>query len=837
MDTLNYRVFTDEQSEFNAIQATPPAIDFTDWPLDQPTVKSLILNSNYQVTNPITDDGYFELEFHMGQNNWGCQFNFGDSACGVHIRQAFAHALDKNIFISTELAGNGVAIDNPVPPSVDLNTPDPCAWDATHVQSGTNCIVNGAGGTAYHLAAATSGSGCTNTPTFAYTPGCGTPDFCAAADHLIAAGLATGKTAGTCVLTGINTAAVTANPMQIFVRSDNTPRLHAGNSYVQFICALFTGTFVTGCGLGGSTTNVFVVNTPGVGSFPGFYTSTTTVALTWDVYTAGFGNVLTFDTSLFLRYDSRFISGIFNIVAPSGPCSNAGLGPSFAASNYMYICSSSYDSNIEQAEFAPCLTAPGDPTTGQTRLTVTFANCPGTSQLSSASAAYKAQDIFGQNAFTIPWWTGKNQFAYLSGWQGAVLHKGDGFTPPGNYFTMLNAWNPNPPLAGTVRQGYAQGTLSVNPFISSPNFLRDQGVMYNVWDTPSRTNPDSPQAYMDWMTIKTDQIPVGSLSYTAPPTTVAAFRYTLRNDIFWQTGQKVTAWDLAFSDVAFKSSGVGGGLAPVVGIKVLSPTQVDLDVSAIGPFTKLFLSNPVLPGRDWVNTSVCTPAAWDAAANNPNFAAANSALTACIAQSSAVTPSGVIQPNQGVSNVDSNKIQPTYDPVASGNLIGSGAWSCGIADTSATGGPGCSSTGKQATNPGDQWTLSRNGLGTIPEGSLSGTYFRSSGNLALWAYSGDRGVFSTDFLNFGAVSLCFGKPVGTAGCTVWQRGAGGSASGTVIGLSQVSIVQRFVGVNWVSPFDWISSPPQNIAAFPPVLHEGSVTLNPCSIDPVNGYDC
>jgi len=287
--------------------------------------------------------------------------------------------------------------------------------------------------------------------------------------------------------------------------------------------------------------------------------------------------------------------------------------------------------------------------------------------------------------------------------------------------------------------------------------------------------------------------------------------------------------------MAFEGSGVAGGLAPVIGIKVLSPTQVDLDVNAIAPFTKLFLSNPILPGRDWISTSVCTATAWDTAANNPNFAGANSALTACIAKPAAVTASGVIQPIPGDSNVDSAKIQPTYDPVASKNLIGSGPWTCGSG--SGIGGPSCSSSLKQATAAGDTWTLTRFGLGTVPGGTLSGTYFRSSGNLALWTYSGDRGVFSTDFLNFGTVSLCFGKPVGTGGCTVWQHGIGGSAAGTTVGLSQVSIVQRFVGVNWVSPYDWVNLPPQNIATFPPVLHEGSVTLNPCSIDPVNGYDC
>jgi hypothetical protein len=501
-------------------------------------------------------------------------------------------------------------------------------------------------------------------------------------------------------------------------------------------------------------------------------------------------------------------------------------------------------------------------------LTVTFANCPGTSSLSAASASYQAQDLYGQNVDTIPWWSGKNSFAYLTGWQRVINNAGGGMEPPGSFFMTINAWNPTPPVAGTIRQGFKQSTGSVSPFIG--NTVWDAGVIGSIWDGPGTTNPleiaSSGKLYQDWMTIKTDQIAASGLSYTPPAGTTAAFRYTLRNDIFWHTGERVTAWDLAFSYIAFKASGIGGGLAPMTGIKVLSPTQVDVDVSAVGPFTKLFLSSAVLPARDWVNTSVCTAAAWDAAAGNSNFAAANAALTACIAPASAVTASGVITPT--ATNVDNAKIQPGYDPVASHNLIGSGAWQC-LTGT-VVGGSGCSSSGTQSVPAGGSWTLTRYGkcvttgtgasaphnLGcnfdssvctptdtthvcyvqSPPGGSLN-SYFRSSGNLALWSYSGDRGDFSKDFLNFGAVSLCFGKPVGTAGCTVWQHGIGGSASGTQVGLTQVGIVQRFVGINWVAPYDWTASPPKGIATFPPVLYEGAATLNPCSIDSVNGYDC
>jgi ABC-type transport system substrate-binding protein len=795
------------------------------------------MSPNFQVTSPISNAGYYELEFHMGQNFWGCQFNFGNAACGTQIRQAFAHGMDKKTFVTTELSGQGVAIDNPVPPSVTLNSPNPCSWDAQFPQTGPNCIVNGQGGTAYHLAMATSGGGCTSNPIFPYTPGCGTPDFCAAADHIIAAGLATGKNPTTCVLTGISSA-VTSNPIHIAIRSDQT-RLKAGNSYAQFICGVFTGSFSTGCGVAPSTNNILIADpAPITAIFPPCLG--TGVCLNWWVYTAGFGNQLTFDTSLFFGYDSRFVNGVASIKQPSGFCSSLAV-PTFSPGDFMYLCSPSYDNKIEQAEFSPCLTAPGDPGFGGPVPTPTFASCPGTTQLSAASAAYQAQDIFGQNAFTIPGWTGTNSFGYLAGWQRGIVHHGDSFTPPGNFFTMLNAWNPTPQVPGTVRQGFAQSTNSVNPFIGNTNW--DLGVQADVYDTLGIGNPANPQSPLDWMTIRTDQL-TGSSSffYTPPSGTVGALRFTLRSDIFWHTGQKVTAWDVAFSYIAFRANGVSvgmlGGLAPMSGVKVLSPTQFDIDLNQTGPFTRLSLSSiPIIPARLW---STCSPSTWDAGANNMNFANANAALTPCIAPSTSVTSSGVILPT--ASSVDNAKIQPSFDPVRTGIFVGSGPWVCGTG--SGIGGPSCSSSGTQSVPAGGSWTFKRFGYGTSPGGSLN-TYFRSSGNTALWIWSGNTGDFSRDFLNFGVAALCFGKNPPPLSCGPLPLGIGNPTGSTIspapVGLTQVSIVQRFVGVNWVSPYDWRTNPPQGIATFPPVLHEGSSNLAPgnCGV-PFNqggGYVC
>ena len=832
MDKLVYRVYTDSTAE--QVDLQNGFIDIPDTPIAPSQIPITCSGPTIQCTGQVPFTGYFELEFHLGQRFWGCQMNFGNSICGVNIRQGIAHGLDKLIFVNSEpsLGGTGVAIDNPVPPSVNLVSPNTCGWDSAHIQSSTNCVVGAPGGTAYHLAMAATGSGCTNTPSFPFTPGCSTPDFCAAADHFIVAGLATGKNPSTCVLTGISSN-VTSSPINFFVRNDDAARLHMGQGYAQFVCALFTGAFTTSCGISPSATNIVSVTFGTITTFPGFNTSTTSVSLNWWVYTGGFSEVQTIDASLYYRYNSLFVSGIPAIQPPNGPCSTQSA-PSSSASNYMYLCSPNYDNISNQTEFAPCLTAPGDPTPGVPN--PTFSRCPGTAQLTAASAAYQAQDVFGQNAFTIPVWTPSNRFAYLSNWQRAVLQNGNGFIPPGNTVAEFNAYNSNPAVPDTIRQGYSQPASSVNPFIATT--LHDLGLVDNIWDSPYRLNPSQPSTTLEWMTISTRQLAPSALGYTPPTGTVAAFRFALRNDLFWHTGQKVTAWDLAFSYIALKATGasLGSKLYAVIGVKVISPSQVDVDVNGIGLFTKPYVgSTIVFPGRFW---SSCGASTWDASANTQDFATSNAALTPCIGPN--VTSAGVLLPS--ASTVDPAKVLPSYDPLAAGTLVGSGPWVC----VGPMVGLGCSSSGQTGVPPGGTYSLLRNGLGTTPGASLN-SYFRSSGNLALWAWSGNNGDFAHDFINFSVVARCVGKAVtgGSTGCGHWQQGIGGDVNGaaTKVDVPQIGIVSRFVGVNWIAPFNWITSPPQGIAAFPPVLFEGSNTLNPASIVgcnlayPSGGYDC
>ncbi len=157
-------------------------------------------------------------------------------------------------------------------------------------------------------------------------------------------------------------------------------------------------------------------------------------------------------------------------------------------------------------------------------------------------------------------------------------------------------------------------------------------------------------------------------------------------------------------------------------------------------------------------------------------------------------------------------------------------------------------------------------LGITP--GFPGDYFRSSGFLATWLWSGD---IAPGVNNFSAAKACFGvtplAPLAASpptGCGLWQQGigtngattpagtggcpAGPTPCGIPVGSNQVSIVKLYININWVYPDVWNSvSPPNGIIALDPVLYAGSAgTLSPAtgtggvgctSAYPNGGYDC
>src|SRR6266581_6693933 len=814
-DTFQATIFTDESSEFTNIQTSSPSIDLTDWPLTPDLTGPFTTSPNFLITSTISAAGNFEVEFMLAANFWGVSMNFGNSTAGINVRQGIWHVLDTAKFASAEpaLAGQAVALDSPNPSDNvgGLLPVNPCNWDSAFPETFSNCSNPPAGGLAYHLGTAAGAGG------FVWNQAPGSADLNAAAQHFVTAGIATGFNPTTSVLTGISSAAL-SNPVNFFIRNDNTPRLDLGNSMAEQICYLFTGAYTVPCGY-------LTVTRGPITAFPGFTTSTTAVNLSWGMYTAAFGSVagpLPFDSTFYFIYNSQFVSGIPAIKSPTGPCSASSV-PTVSAPDYMYVCDPVYDSLTNQMEFA--------------------------SSLSSAlSFGAQAETRFGNHAYTIEVFQQNEQFGYQNnGWIRADNNAGSGLP---NFWTWLNAWNPSPVVPGTLRQGFKQTTSSVSPFIDST--VWDAYIVGNIYDSLAVTNPTSGGQLIYWMALSVNQLPNSGLTYTPPgpscsvdPTkcTTQTFRFTLRSDMFFQDGRKVTSFDVAFSYLSLMAAGAyqSAGLAPITGITILSSSQLDINLSSVGPFTLNSLTSPtVMPGRYWTNAGA---ASWDAGVTTCTTIGA-----ACYpAQYTLTTRAGPVACTYTCTfpatnmNPNPSQISGSYDPIAAGVLIGSGPWECKGSNGL---GSGCVSI---ACPPGpcpNSYTLTRFGKGVAPASSISSIYFRSGGNLALWTWSLDTGDATHDFLNYSIIAICFGTT--SPNCSHWMMGIGGCGgtltSPCTIGLQQVAIVNRFVGLNWVAPYNWQSSPPAGIIPFAPVIHEGGYTLNQASTVgctspfPSGGYD-
>lgn len=879
MDTIRAQIFTDQAAEGVALGSS---VDLTDFPLSAGVLPGDVINPNLLVTSPVVAHGYYELEFHLGNNFWGIPFQFGNNPNGIQIRQGISHLINKETFNFSQYDISGLAhvIDSPVPYGINVGanrvtTPDSCNWDQNFTETGGVCAQPGGppGGVAYNCASTSITATCpvgtiTGTVNYPWQPQIGSADFCAAATHFITAfnhaSLGTLQENASCVLqppVGQTSfpVAITSHPVDFLVRVDHHPRYELGISIAQEVCGLWTGALTTGCNFPGSTTPAVTVHTGPITSFCGLTTSTTGVNACWWIYTAGFDGVFPIDRSLYFGYNSRFVSGvcltIINCITANpglgspGPCS-VNSTPTAAATNYIYLCNPQYDIASSNLEFAP--------------------------DIGTASAqATNAMDIFGKGAFTIPIWTDTIRMAYLSGWQRVLNTDGAGIFPA-TQFTWLNDYNPTPAVTGTARQGFSQTTRSLSPYVATTD--HDRAILSNIFDSPLIENPLNNGQLFDWMSTNHAMIPNSQLGYPqcAPPpvapvqpcypaSAVTSLRLNLRNDVFFQDGRQLTGFDIkfAFATLAANGAALGATLSPmscaratngtilfncVDGITVKSKSVVDIHLDNFGPFTTLSLGTTlVFPGRYW--SAICQGSTWD------TFAAMGDVPDSCM-------------------TLDPTKSSVAYDPIANHVLVGSGPWECADVQGGTGGiGFGCSDTGTQNPPAGHAYALTRNGKGRFPGSSAVGTYFRSSGSLALYLWAGAIGDTAQDTITGSILQGCnvLTQPSPTlgqtSGCGHWQQGIGQLGGLGLITQSQVNIYQRFLFVNWVAPYTWavppcspptsgpisctgLTNPMDRMHVLPgSTLYEGQYSLYPAAVvgcgnifDPTKGlssggYDC
>ncbi len=805
---LAFQYYASPNDEFNAFFSGK--LDLTDSPLPLARFGSVDLNPDFTLSPVAGQFAVFGIFFNGASStwaNWGC--NWGNSTgteytsqCGIEMRQAFAHLVNRGDFAHNNVASPSVSLADDSPSSkIPAGTPwaKQCSWDqSVMVNLATSCYsrygVN-AIGTSEPGAYTITGSGGPCTPT---TPGSGpaqlyqacsagtgfpavgSPDFCAAALHMINAGVATGMTSS-CVLTGVNPG-VFSHPLRFVIRTVN-PRLTLGNGFFNEVSLLFGGpAIVHGC-IGGiiCTLNVFFDQ-------PGQIDD-------WDGYTYGYLEQGPFGgDALFGLYHSSQSAATLSSPPvgnglPGGPVCNGALG-SEEPNNPTFMCNPVLDSLLNAQSASKTI-----------------------DQYNAATLA--AMDYIGRIANDVPAYSPGIRTIALSSVAGLVNARASGFN---NVFTLLNARqdpsytpvNPTYAFGGgdptTLRYGQASPPSVLNIFNAQTTW--DFQALGEIYDTLFSANPVNPTQIFCWM--------CDSYTQSVDSSGNTHFLITLRQNLRWQDGVRVDAKDVAFSLLAFKYLGFNGGGSGIFGTPVraimdLSSTRLEVVFNGQSPFLTSFLEQFIVPRHIWECDFTNVPTdCTDGAALINSFA-----------------PGGAMNFTRAGVNVPSAaRASFSFDPLASNMLIGSGPFECKsifAPDLGSIGG-GCAvnddgsrgtqeipvggkllltafdNTGPGTTDPFDQYMRSFNpnwgmGTGTAAE----------SGQYQEFVYSDIDGNKVVSLTDLASVAACFGASGATATCSAsnyahWQRSSFETVPGTISG--EAAIVAAHYGDYYVFPYPW-----------------------------------
>jgi hypothetical protein len=791
---------------------------------------------------------------------------------GISIRQGVAHLIDKAAYVSNVLLNHGVAIDNVLAAAQNTlhsgqnfnplfnptgTTPaniGPYAVDPTNpigsqqvaLGSETQCVtvaqINGNGGhceinvggvcswdvligcagtfqgqtqlSAFHLTGDPTADANGMVPT-------GSPDFCAAATDFVNAGIGTSVStpATGCQIngfTGFNTgtAGTPGGPLLLYrrVSLDRGPMFDGlGTS----ICRLIhgpTGTEncleVTVQTISLAQAHVLVFNQ---GCKSASEAGTTCASQgpkrTWTMYDGGNTLAVTVN-NLYALYTSQFASDLCG-----------GNSPGDQPLNYVLSCNTKLDTWSNYGEF-----------------TGTPGNAVADTQI--------ANDIFGNHTFSIPFVAHSSQYAWLSGWGGVSNAAGIGIAQ-GNFYGLLNAYNPNPAVAGpTIRWGQKDSPASLNPF--SANSVIEFDIIQEIYDTLLASNAYSPSSLYSYM-VNSYQIVLNSQDSNCPLNVSTAsgtfavagcVKMALRGDNSWHDiyncaptdgaclqGHTVTAQDVKFSFASYNAT--GGLITPSTQntVDVLynpsslpsaafsayggtqSSGQPEIIYFALKSLSAWQLFDiatvPIVPQHVWKTATAAGPCL------SPTLGGAT------VSDIYAGTPA---------CSLDTSFVSgPGSDPIANNKLIGSSAFMCTSGTVGASGtvyGGGCSTSGNQSPAAGDVVTLRRfqyQGTNAAQQGSLNVNfaYFRTNGKFKNFAWAdylsarnsgqpnglGAQGVVDIRDIQSVASCLHVAPPYTTAPCNHWASAAAttslvstsGGANLGVVGGGRGTTVQVSIG--------------------------------------------
>jgi len=545
---LQYVYYASETSEF--VDFENGQLDLTDWPVSKAKFSGYDSNPDFLLTPGQGQYGMYGIDFNYASSTWpawGCDFQHGNSPCGIEIREAMAHLVDRQAFVNDgPLGGAGQGLADPSPAAKDPSAsplPTQVSWD-TLIGQNISGIVHPPDVSAFHIAASPGG--------FAAV---GSPDFCAARDHLIAANIGLRDVNHDCVIdaTSPGIANIVAHPIRFMIRSDDVFRQALGIGLSNALNQIFGGFVV-------STT---IANIAQLGPIV-FVSAPEGATDDWDMYTFGWSLPGPFPDHLLQLYYSS---------AASNQCGGVQNG---SALNYGFACISSFDSYVNAAS--------------QTADIGTF-----------KTKTLAAFNEWGKHVGNIPSFSRGIRIAALRTLAGAVNQRGASYP---NGWTLLNGHNdtsytPSNPLyrfgggSNTIRWGQRQGTTVLNPFKAQT--LWEFNVIGEVYDTVFAPSPIQPANILCWMCNNYKQsVDVQGNTH---------FLVQLKTNLRWQDGVTLNASDIKFSLLNYRdvpAAVLSGNVAQLLGVTIYSSSLVDIKMQGQSISHIVNLAGiPIIPKHIW----------------------------------------------------------------------------------------------------------------------------------------------------------------------------------------------------------------------------------------------
>ena len=530
----------------------------------------------------------------------------------------------------------------------------------------------------------------------------------------------------------------------------------------------------------------------------------TSVQKDWNFYTGG--NSGYYPDALWAIYHSRFAGNLCD------PNALANTGPN----NFDLYCDPAFDTQANAGEFVSGITY---------------------------SAFLNAAILLVTRGGILPVYGGSNFFVGLNGWnqQQTTLGKGasivlnspwgllsgmtgrassidtqpvPGYTPTNSLY-YPSGCNPSTGCAqNTLRHGLSQTTTWLSPYLFYT--VWEQEILNQVYDTMLVVDPNTPGLCqtqpggtahcIDWMTTS------HSIQNNAPVPGESTLTWNLRNDIFFSDGVPVTAHDVCFSILSDRDAPsrlLGSSVSNVVSCTTLGTRTAQVVVTD----SCLYCSNGVFDELNIGGLYIVPEHVWA-----PLCGGLKIGTDACM------------NPTALTSR--------TFDPVASGDMVGSGPWVCNysVGVSTITGQASCAqnangSPGGQALAAGSKVLLKRN-LGYMrccsnvitPENGMP-----TSNLQALeWANHNKNGKVT--ILDLASAAAAFGQtcpstPTSTPACYFAHPLYSSNPNTSSVDIGDIATVAFYFDDGLTAPF--LGTPTSFLNANPPSgLNQYSPNIDP-----------